>query len=748
VPGEGPDKAALVVVGEAPGNTELRLKRPFVGPAGQLLDTVLHQAGIARAQCYITNAVQCMSWPTRTPKPDELKCCRQRLLSEVAARQPKVVLALGKVAMRSLLNMNKPISDERGTVRYVDQLDAHVIVTYHPAAVLRSPRLYRDMLADVTKAARALENPQAVVKTAAVEYGVIHNLDQLQSFIERHKDAQAIAYDVETASNGSLLCLGVSCEPGRAVVLSGQAVEDRRAKELLSAWMNRPGVVLIGHNSKYDRKVLWSNGFDGEFATGEDTMLMSYALDHSVGGHGLKQLVREELSFYEDYAAEVEKYSRTGFENCPTDILHRYNAHDAAFTLLLADRLNGRLDGTDRKLLGELLYPANDALAHMEHLGIMVDIPYLRELDQKLSVEVASLVTQLHAVAGVEFNPNSVPQLLDVMYKRLKLPVPAKLSTDKKALEVLLRFTDHPFPKLLQQYRERVKFHSTYVNALLDAADPNARVHTNFNLHVTATGRLSSSRPVNLQNIPRGSEARNIFIPTPGYVMLEADMSQSEVRVFALLSQDDALIGAIESGVDIHTATASLMFGLRPEDVTKDQRQAAKRLTFSTLYQQTAQGLAAELGCSVQEAVDLQSRFFAAYKKGQQWIQEVQQNALESGVYTTAFGRKLRYTVTPENRAEVLRWAVNYPVQSVSSDITLAALVRLSKKIKAGMLGDTRLLLTVHDSIVVETAEDPVEIARLIKNEMELDVLNSPVKFVAEVKAGQRWGALTVLELI
>jgi len=740
VPGEGPDEAQLVIVGECAGAQELRVGRPFVGPSGELLNNVLNQAGVNRSECYITNTVCCMEYPPRTPKAKEIACCRERMLDEVKSHKPKVVLALGKIAMKALLGINRPIGDERGAIHYAEHIGAFVIPTYHPAGVLRNPRLHSDLLNDVRKAQYMITQPNVSLQPQiAVDYTVVDTFDKLQQVIERYREPGPLSYDVETASDGRLLCLGVSCEPGVAVVITDDVLYREDAVQLTNEWLNG-NKNRIAHNGKFDRQVLWRNDFRG-LSTGEDTMLMSYVLNPVVGGHGLKQLVREQLDFHEDYAAVMRPYLKKGFEHSLPSERHRYNAHDAALTLLLANKLREQLDANDKRVLEKLLYPATDVLAEMEYLGIMVDIPYLTELDGKLFIEIEDLTSQLHEVAGMEFNPNSVPQLLNVMYKKLDLPIPTRLSTDKEALNILIKFTDHPFPKLLQQYRERKKFHSTYVRALLEHADTNDRVRTNYNLSSTVTGRLSSSKPMNLQNQPRTAEARNAFIATPGYTLVTCDLAQAEVRCWAYLSRDENLKQAIMSS-DVHVSTASLMFGIRSEEVTKAQRQAAKHLCFGIIYQMTPQGLAVDLGVSVVEAQELQRKFFSAYPKGYAWIMEIQKQLMRDLVYETMFGRKLRFTLTTKNKAEVLRQMVNHPIQNLASDITLDALIRIGKKIRAGEYGDTRLLLTSHDDILLETKENPLEIARMTKWEMEQPVGDGWMPFVADAKIGQKWGGM------
>lgn len=739
VPGEGPDNPVLAIVGEGPGALELRQRRPFVGPSGKMLNTALLQAGISRGSVYITNSTLCGELPPRNPKAKEVACCNQRLIDELKARQPRVILAMGKIALKALLGINKPLAEERGAVHKADHLGALVVATYHPAAVLRNPRLHRDMLIDIEKAWSLASNPEACSRVATspeILYDVIDSRQKLVAILNKADRYERVSLDVETDSTGRCLCLGLSVEPCRSMVITAQELAD--GHDLLQLWLGNK--KIIGHNLKYDINSLRSVGIAG-LSTGGDTMLQSYILSPFAGRHGLKQLVREYLDYYEDYSAPVAPYIKN-LEDCPPELLYRYNAHDAALTLLLYNVLDAKLGNDDRRVLDNLLYPASDALADMEYLGVAVDREYLQELDAQLEVEIADLTKQLHQLAGEEFNVNSTKQLMDIMYNRLELPVPARLSTDKAALELIAQMCDHEFPKLLLAYRDRKKFHSTYVRGLLAAADKNNRVHTHFNLHTTVTGRLSSSNPVNLQNIVRGSEARDIFIATPRYTLIECDLSQAEIRGWCWYSRDEVLKKAILSGVDIHTATACLMFGLKPEEVTKEQRTQAKRLSFGTLYGMSSQTLAGELQTSVEHAVELQERYFAAYKLGREWIREIQQQVLHDGYFITPFGRRLRFTVTPETASEVARQSVNYPIQSMCSDITLSALIRLWRRIKSGSLGDTRLLLTVHDSILLETKEDPREMAKEVKAEMERDVLDGWIPFAAEVKVGSRWGSL------
>nr|WP_221039207.1 DNA polymerase [Gelria sp. Kuro-4] len=746
VGGCGPAQADIVICGEAPGPTEAARGVPFVGRAGKLLDTVLKEVGIDRDECYLTNACLCAPEPIRPPKPKELKACLPRLWREVLAHRPKVVIALGNTALKALAGKHG-ISNWHGALLSPDlpeAVDTTIVPAYHPAAVLRSPRLYQDLKTDLEKALLVLQGKLEPPKESSsdVKTVVIDNVEDARELIDRLWQlyhGQEVALDVETSSTGELLCIGLSWKPGTAVVVTKNALQNNYIRDKLDVALGR--LTIVGHNLKYDLQVLWRHGIPSP-CTGADTMLEHYLLNNLPGTHGLKQLAKDYLNMPE-YDAELKPYHKTGFENCPPETLYRYNAKDASYTLQLHRLFQERLSENDHRVLETLLYPASDVLARMESLGVLVDIPLLRNMDIEYATAVDDLLHQLHQHAGHEFNPNSHKQLLEVLYKELELPIPGRLSSDKDALEELKGY--HPIVDVLLEYRTKKKLHSTYVKALLEAADINGRVHTTFNLHGTVTGRLSSSNPVNLQNIPKDSDIRKIFIATPGYTLVEGDLSQAEVRGLAYYSQDENLIQAIRAGGDMHIRTACLMFKVKPEEVTKEMRQKAKHLTFGVIYQMSAPSLAAELGISVSEAEDLIEEYFKAFPQAQEWIEETKRKVLEVGKVSTPFGRTRNFGfIGNDNRNEVLRQAVNAPIQSLASDVTLTALIKAGRCLVGNP--NTRLLLTVHDSILLETKEDPVEVARWLQGIMSAPVLDGSVPFDAEVKIGPSWGELKTIE--
>ena len=747
-------KTKIAVVTDMFHSNANRVKNIFYGRAGSIFEKALHDAGLGFSDCFLTATVACVPKGFREPKASEVKCCKNRLFHELKSiKELKVIVAVGAIAMKLLLPHKRSIYKERGNVVWSDDFGCYVIPVMHPSNVVRTPSMYKEFAKDIQKAAEiAFGDVSLVIHDGNIQYQLIDNEELLDALIVRLDELgeTPIALDVENTSTGKLICIGMSWRKNTAVVVTKDVLDNPQLVERLSnALINKN---LLGHNFKHDLKTLWHNGFSQQIRTFADTMYQSYILDERIysdvtrrGVHGLKYLIREYLNIG-DYNQKIINYYEA-MENCPNVYdIYEYNAKDAAYTLMLYELFEQQLDETAKWILNEIMYPVSDVLTRMEYLGVYVDLDYVNALDKELDVELDNLKKEMYELVGKEFNPNSPKQLQQLLYQDLRLPINGTTSTNKEALNALV--DEHPLIPLLLKYRKESKFHTTYIKGIKKFVDEQQRVHTNFNMAVTATGRLSSSSP-NLQNITRGPRARNIFAATPGWILIDGDLSQAEVRMWCWISKDKALHEAIHSGLDMHIATACLMYGCKPEDVTKAMRTSAKRITFGTIYQMTPQGLVTALAAdkiyiSVQEAEELQRKFFNAYKQGYQWIEDTKLDVLKTHVVTSPYGRKRHFElITPHNKAEVQRQAVNFPIQSGASDVTLLAIKRLNKSIQAGEFGRTRLLLTVHDSIVAETLEhDRIhELAKLFKEKMEAPVLDGWVKFEAEVCIGTPWGA-------
>ncbi|MBI4055520.1 MAG: DNA polymerase I [Elusimicrobia bacterium] len=427
---------------------------------------------------------------------------------------------------------------------------------------------------------------------------------------------------------------------------------------------------------------------------------------------------------------------------------------EAVWVWALAPRLEKELKEKKlEKLFFEMEMPLTQVLADMEHWGILVDIPYLKELSKNFQQQLTELHQQTQKLAGTSFNPNSPKQLARVLFETLKLPVVRKTktgySTDEEVLKILA--PKHPLPQKLLEYREIAKLKSTYAEALLELADPKtARVHTYFQQAVTQTGRLSSSHP-NLQNIPvrsaLGQKIRRAFLAPPQKVLLSLDYSQIDLRVLAHSSKDAGLCTAFRNRQDIHTQTASEVFHVPPEAVTPRMRTEAKAVNFGIVYGQQAWGLSQQLGISVGEAQQTIHRYFERYQGVQRWIQQTLELVRREKRVETLFGR-VRYipdilSKNPSIRGFSERVAINTPIQGSSADIIKVAMIRIHQKLKTEKgMGNIKLLLQIHDDLIFEVPEEELRSAAAwIRKEME-NAISLEVPLTVDVKWGKNWAEL------
>lgn len=401
------------------------------------------------------------------------------------------------------------------------------------------------------------------------------------------------------------------------------------------------------------------------------------------------------------------------------------------------------------ELYAKIELPLSELLATMEYEGVRIDTAYLQQLGAELRVRIDQLAEKLYETAGERFNLNSSKQLGVILFEKMGLPVIKKTktgySTDAEVLDTLAQ--EYEFVKDILAYRQLTKLNSTYIEGILKLVDPEtAKVHTTFNQTITATGRLSSTEP-NLQNIPikteEGKRIRKAFMPSkPGNVLVAADYSQIELRILAHMSKDPVLVESFQNNEDIHRRTASEVFGVPMEAVTKEMRRNAKAVNFGIIYGQTDFGLSKELGISRGEAKAYIDSYFERYSGVKRWIDEAIQDARVTGISTTMMGRK-RYIkdINSKNfnlRSFAERTAVNTPIQGTAADIIKLAMLQVQKNIVAHKFS-AKMLLQVHDELIFEVP--PQEIAGLIvilHECMESAVtLNVPLKI--DVNVGFNW---------
>ncbi len=386
----------------------------------------------------------------------------------------------------------------------------------------------------------------------------------------------------------------------------------------------------------------------------------------------------------------------------------------------------------------------------MEIAGVAVDVPFLREMSGRMEKDLRALEQKIWAEAGEEFNVNSPVKLGQILFEKLQYPVlkkTAKTKSSSTGVEVLNELAEkgYPLPKLVLEYREIAKLKGTYVDALPALADREGRVHTSFRQTIAATGRLSSSDP-NLQNIPirtaAGREIRKAFVAPAGKKLVVADYSQIELRILAHLSGDEALIEAFAQDEDIHRATAAKIFGVSPDLVSSEMRNAAKRINFALLYGMAAFTLGKDLGVSTSEAKAYIESYFARFPRVRATLDGIIEEARKTREVSTIFGRIRPIpdiaASNPNVRGNAERMALNAPFQGAAADIIKIAMIELDRELQKRNL-PARLLLQVHDELVLEAPDaDVASVEALVSRVMEGAArLRVPLK--VQVGSGRDW---------
>jgi len=510
-------------------------------------------------------------------------------------------------------------------------------------------------------------------------------------------------------------------------------------------------VRKTGQNAKHDVLVLRRAGINLR-GLDFDTMLASYVLDPGRRSHGIDVLALEFLDHsmmsYEDLCGKGK--AAIPFDECPVEAARNYSCEDADMTLRLRAIFEPQLDNAEvRPLLENVEIPLVHVLSEVEWTGISIDVPWFRSLKVRFRREREAVEKQIYSAAGMEFNINSNPQLREVLFTRLGLPVLKKTSTgpstDASVLQELAE-AGHTLPTLLMEYRELSKLESTYLDALPVMVNPHTgRLHTSFNQTVAATGRLSSSDP-NLQNIPirreLGRDIRRGFIPRPGWVLLAADYSQIELRLLAHLSQDPAFVEAFKAGGDIHRQTAAIIFDVPVEQVTSEMRARAKTINFATIYGQGAHALSRQLKIEHAEAKEFIRLYFERFRGIRTYLDSMVEFAREHGYVTTIFGRRRFIPELRERnfniRAFGERTAANSPIQGSAADLIKIAMIRIHDSLKSGGFA-ARMLLQVHDELVFEVPPEELEaVQKVVKRDMENAAVLS-VPLVVDIGTGANW---------
>ncbi|MGC8466821.1 MAG: DNA polymerase I [Acidithiobacillus sp.] len=596
-------------------------------------------------------------------------------------------------------------------------------------------------------------------------YRAIVHRAELSQLLDRLQQVDRVAIDTETSSldphAAELVGFSLAWFEGetvRAVYVplghrEGEQIPRQEALELLAPWLEDGTRAKLAQNAKFDWQIFWAHGLQPR-GLRRDTLLESYVLD-STAAHDLDSLAERYLQHRNISYAELAGKGRQARSFADVDIASAtaYAAEDAEVCLRVDAQMWPQIHahaGLDR-VFRDIEMPLVEVLARMEWAGVRIDVDALARLSEELRSRMAKTEAEAYAAAGQSFNLNSPKQIQTILFDKMQLPVLKKTpggqpSTNEDVLAELAKQAD--LPRLVLDYRSLAKLKNTYVDALPQMIQARTgRVHTHYHQAVAATGRLSSSDP-NLQNIPvrsdLGRRIRQAFVAAPGHLLISADYSQIELRIMAHLSGDTGLREAFAQGLDIHRATAAEVFAVPLEQVDADQRRAAKAINFGLIYGQTPYGLAQQLGVGQAEAKAYMERYFERYPGVREYMENTRRLAHRQGYVETLFGRRLYLpeirSQNPARRNYAERAAINAPMQGTAADLIKLAMIAVDASLQA-QEGQGRMLLQVHDELILEAPEKAVDAACAMLREKMEGVAQLAVPLTVGLGVGSNWDA-------
>lgn len=759
VPDYGNLNADVLLIGEAPGKDEALSKRPFIGPTGKLLDDILKGTKWNRLELYIANVVGCQppkqEGGSARPSDGAIECCKWRLYHSIASVQPKLIVAMGNVAIKALFD-HEGITEFRGQNYFWEPDESilkvfptipkriKVVPTFHPAYLLRNWEAIKYGLRDFRRAHIALETPNEIPPEPEITHYICQTMEHVDFLMTKLMESKDYVFDCETSDlsweKGEVLCWSFSWN-SEGWVLPFNSIHqtlwtDTERREILGR-LQVPfissEVRKTAQNIIFDWQFLLNYGIDleGPF---DDTMQIANLVDENVG-IGLDDLA-EFWTSWSKYSHQVRKFlpnKNASYTLIPDQNLWHYAAKDAIVTRTVKTLLSEELDKQKlRPVYEELVLPLCELIVDSTRYGAYINKDRVVQLAQELKIEIAKSEREMFDIVGYEFNPRSTKQLQEVLFDKLQLKRGKKTktgySTDVTVLENLAK--GHRVPEIMLKIREINKQIGTYLTGsatgkkqtgMAKHIDDNNRIHTEFLPHGARTGRISSRSP-NLENIPRESIIRKLFAAPPSKKLLIADYKQCELWMMAFRAKDNNLLHDLRTG-DIHDTTARNVFDLSKEMIiTDEQRVKAKGVNFGVVYGRGPWSLAQKLGMSLQDATRLLKKWFDRYYNVASWIKLQHYEAKTKGYVTTFTGRRrhlygLKYLSDDKEqsfmRGEIERQAQNSPIQGGAGEYLLLAAIDVKKELyplKPKVIHDWDIVQTnyVHDCDILEVNEDKV----------------------------------------
>lgn len=767
VMGQGPVPCDIMIVGEAPTIHRSDLTKPFSGNAGRLLDRILMENGVSRENIYMSNVIHCAAPENESPSQAEIKACKAHLLKEIEEVKPKYIILLGAVALKGVLGKGASgIMDLHGNPIEKDGIT--YLPAFHPAAALRDPKKEAPLKADLKKFFEIINGTWK--PSTGLNLTVVRTREQFEDMVQDLTKSPIIGFDLETSGldqwepEGKVNCIGLSrfadgenlTGERQFVMPIGTGDGPFKDPAEINAALQKihaatVGKKVISQNGKFDN--LWLRVKHGvKIPITYDTMIAAHLLDEN-SPCGLKYQAKVYLN-----APNYDIDSETKRGEVDNEKMYEYCGYDVLYTLRLYKYQKPLLlkDQDTLRIFKHLMMPAFLAFEDIEYAGVYVHKERFDALEASLKAELVELKAKLDELAP-DVNWNSTKQVGKVLFEDWKLtPLEyTKGGSPSTAEAVLLRLRhENEGIKILLKYREVSKQVSSFIEGWKKFLGPDDRMHPNFKLHGTVTGRISCSDP-NLQQVPRDKRIRTLIGAPPGRTFLECDYSQVELRIAAMISGDPTMLSIFnDPNGDIHRTTASVVTGKPPEEISKDERKKAKAVNFGFLYGMSAKKFMEyardkyETNLSQEEAIDFRNRFFERYSGLPKWHQRQKIMVRQYGMVKGPNGRvrHLPDIMSPDEgvRAQAERNAINSPVQGFGSDMTMMAVIALKQMFTDDEL---RIVGTVHDAILMEVRDDLVStILDKIKPVIEHPPLlekfgvEIPLPIVTDAKWGD-WGS-------
>lgn len=795
ITGKGPKDSPFVIVGESPGSRELAMGIPFVGPSGQMLDSILQRVGFNSlgVKPYVINALNCYPVNKDLEKLAKgCKACNSRVLEDIKSHPRKVILTLGAAAAWSVTgDYGIKILSSRGQVIQKPELCSDgVVLAVHPAYLLRNGSGLSVWQKDLKQAVDLLKG-QPLEKWTTPTWSVVEKPSDYSVIVDEYLDpgVPLITGDIETDAfdfiDGKMLMLGITKGDGSHV--------DIIPEKLLYSMPHLTKRLV--ENGRWN----WQNGqFDIKFFrqlkmkanVHEDTMLLSYTLNENGGYHDLDQIAQHWLGAPK-HKGMLDQYKGAGwksYRDFPYDILCKYNAIDLSKTHCVHPILRSEVNSDPllKGLYERLLIPAVDFVAEMELYGVKVNEETIRHNEVIHTQELDELRLELQAIAapylGYTLNPGSPKQLKELLYDKLGMGRRGS-STNEAALIDIQRKYDHPIVDLLLTYREVAKRKGTYVSNLIPQVGPkgvikpgkirsDGRIHASFKLHGTATGRLAGADP-NLLNQPRGPLIRGQYVAAEGKIFVEVDLNQAELRSLTLMSEDKLLTEIYtENKISIHDVTTTAFYAsksdimkgetdyervrrmlhldskMEPSKVYGEAKMRGKAVNFGIVYGREAFSLAKEFNIPIAEAQRWIDTWLDTYNGAAKFIEWCRDSPAKKRTLITVYGRKKRLgVITAENIRALSNECANFPHQSTASDIMLDTAIEVYPVLRSHW--DAWIWNEVYDAIYYELDADDTKIAESIEY-VQTVITNVPkrrgllsIPFLGDAKVGYDWGHMS-----